>query len=75
MPYVQCPACATWTLRSAWGGGELGVFTITCPACAVASDIADVPVRLRPPEATDDERRAAALALRIAGAVSSMGTS
>jgi hypothetical protein len=69
MPYVRCPACATWTLRSAWRGDVLGTFTITCPACAVTSDIHDVPMRLRPPDHTDEERRAAALALRVAAAV------
>jgi hypothetical protein len=46
-------------------------FTIACPMCAVASDIADVPMRLMPPEGWHDESPTAALALRVAAAVRS----
>jgi hypothetical protein len=46
-------------------------FTIACPTCAVASDIADVPMRLMPPEGWHDESPTAALALRVAAAVRS----
>jgi hypothetical protein len=74
MPYVRCPACASWSLREAWRGDGPGVpFTITCPTCAVPSDIADVPMRLRLPEGAVEEWRAAALALRVAAAVRSTG--
>jgi hypothetical protein len=74
MPYVRCPACRSRTLRAAWRGVGPGFdFTIACPTCGVTSDIADVPMRLRPPEGWHDDSRTAALALRVAAAVRSMG--
>jgi hypothetical protein len=70
--YVRCHARRSWSLRSAWRGDGPGFdFTIACPTCAVASDIADVPMRLMPPEGWHDESPTAALALRVAAALRS----
>ena len=43
MPWMVCPCCALWSLRSTWVGIGPGFpFQIACPACGVASDVAAV---------------------------------
>ena len=70
MPWVLCPACRLWSLRSAWTGATPGFpFRIVCPSCGVASDVAAVPMGLRPPEGVAQKQRTAALALRVYRAV------
>jgi hypothetical protein len=75
MPRVVCPHCRCSSLRSGWLGLERGVpFTIVCPMCAVAADVDDVAMRLRPPGGVPEEQRMASLALRVASAVRSLVT-
>ena len=39
MPWMVCPCCALWSLRSTWVGIGPGFpFQTACPACGVASD-------------------------------------
>ncbi len=72
MPWMLCPCCASWSLRSTWAGVGPGFPSqIACPACGVASDVAAVPMRLLAPEGLDQELRTAALALRVHRAVRS----
>jgi hypothetical protein len=58
-------------MRSAWAAVPAGAFpfVVRCPWCLAASDTADVPMRLRPPEGAHDVRRTAALTLRVYRAV------
>jgi hypothetical protein len=53
--------------------GERIPFRIVCPCCSVASDIDDVPMRLRPPEGVVQELNMAALALRVSRAIANIG--
>jgi hypothetical protein len=71
MPWLLCLACRSWTLRWAWrpADGQRVPFVIRCPCCDVSADVSAVPMRLRPPEGAEDERRTAALALRVYRAV------
>ena len=65
MPWMLCPCCASWSLRSTWAGVGPGFpFQIACPFCGVAPDVAAVPMRLLPPEGLAQEQATAALALR-----------
>jgi hypothetical protein len=73
VPWVVCPRCALWSLRSAWTGFGPGVpFRIVCPSCGVDSDVATVPMRLRPPEGVAQEQRTAAFVLRVYRAVAAL---
>jgi hypothetical protein len=66
MPWCRCPACRSWSRRWTWRPlGEWTSFRVVCPVCAVASEVAAVPLLLRPPAAAEEEMTAAALALRV----------
>ena len=74
MPWVICPVCHTWSLRQSWlsADGQRIPFRIVCPCCTVDSDIAGVPMRLRPPDGVVHEQRMAALALRVSRAITAI---
>jgi hypothetical protein len=62
-------------MRSTWAAVPEGAFpfVVRCPWCLAASDTADVPMRLRPPEGAEEVRRTASLALRVYRAVVGAG--
>ena len=71
MPWIVCPVCQSCSMRQAWrrADGTSIPFGVVCPYCAVDSDIADVAMRLRPPDGALEDMRAAALARRVSRAL------
>jgi hypothetical protein len=73
VPWIVRPACRPWSLRSTWAGVGPGFpFQIVCPSCGVASDVAAVPMRLRPPAGVAEDQRTAAPVLRVYRAVAAL---
>jgi hypothetical protein len=69
MPWMRCPACRSWSLRSSWraADGQRVPFRRRCPTCSAVFDVAKVGLVLRLPAGAAEERRMAALALRAPG--------